>query len=172
MASADTVNRAKQFMSIITEMNSTIFDIQDKLNDGEFLSLMNNTKALYDLRKSFETMTRTVIELNEHEIVRAENRRSKLEIKERKRLDEAKALRDGTHCVCEKCDRVVEKTYYYTHKKTELCRKSFETKKLAKETQSLDTKKYTKAIVQIQGLKMKQKVAEREAGEASGSGSV
>ena len=170
MASADTVNRAKHFMSIITQMNDTIFDIQDKLNDGEYLSLMNNTKSLYDLRTSFETMTRVVFELNEHEIIQGENRRSKLEIKEKKRLDEATALRLGTHCVCEKCDRVVEKTYYYTHKKTELCRKSFETKKLAKETQSLDTKNYTKAIVHIQSLKMKQKLSER--GEASGSGSV
>ena len=159
-ASEQTVTRAKKFMEILNALNEQIFDIQGKINDNEYLTMMNQTKQLYDLRNQLNTMTQTIISLNNNEIVREENRRSNLMIKKFTRVSEANGLKNGTHEVCKICNRVVAKTYMAEHKNKEICRKTREIRKVSMDTQSLETEKYAETIVRIQGVK--QKIANRE----------
>lgn len=131
--------RSEQFTGALNEILDLIEDIIPHINENDYLKACNNLKLLNDLRNGGTVVqyVRHVIEnVQSNEVVIEHERRALRKIRpEYIELTDSEKLSKGWKC-CPKCDRIVKSLNI--HKKSDVCRRTRESKTLSVLTTSPD----------------------------------
>jgi len=176
--SAQTSEKAKNFMKIMTTMMEIIEEVAPLIPEGKYIDLMKNIKKAYDIQNEEEeeeyiegqaeepqpqpqtnryTLTQAINEIVALDPVFQQiQRQSKAKVmKDRQVLTKAQKLKAGWS-VCPKCDSVVldlREHQKYTYK----CSDIYDAKHLTKSTGELDNTSYVETIIKINKVQLERK---------------
>ena len=120
-----------EFMNALNDMLEIIDNIAPLIGDNNYLQLCNNLKKLNE-NNSKETIIEYIEVVRErvrnNTIVRSQQRRANMKVKDNRILTDAEKLKNGWH-ICNRCDRLV--LNLREHSWTDVCIRTHLTKKVS-----------------------------------------
>ncbi len=156
-ASQSTINKANDFISLMNTLIGTIDDISQFIPEGKYLEIMTNLLLLY--KKNPEESPTDIPGavrglLRENDVYIENARRTVFKAREYcTDMSDADKLKTGLYDKCVRCDKVITKTYMREHIHNNSCVRVKRTKKLSKDTNRLDTTRFSNFITSINAFK-------------------
>jgi hypothetical protein len=154
-ASPETIDKAKKFMTCMTNLLNFVEDMVQFIPEGRYLEMMNLTKEFYGFKPN-ESITTTqwvhqVVEtVSNNPVVLEQQRITRYTPKKyNEAMNDMEKLKSGRYAVCEKCDKIIAHSYMKQHITNGSCVRVDETKRLTKTTTHLTTTQYKKCITLI-----------------------
>jgi RNA polymerase-binding transcription factor DksA len=157
-ASVENIDRAKKFMDCMTKLLNFVECMTQFIPEGQYLEMMNLTKELYGFKPEqqitravfIERVQQTVTDVANNPIIQAQRRIA--DYKPKKYCNDKsdmEKLKTGKYVICERCDKIISKSYIKNHITNNICVRVDETKHLTRDTSKLNTTEYKKVIVLI-----------------------
>ncbi len=149
--SAEEHRKAQEFTTAINEVLAFVEQVVPFINENEYLTQMNNLKIINDNRTITQIVANLTSRVRNNELVEQERRRTALPVVRRKALTDAEKLASNKYVLCEKCDRLISKSYYSSHQQNNVCKTIKSTKKLTKSFNKITTRDEALLIARIKG---------------------
>ena len=167
-------SRSENFMNALNSLLDIIEKVLPYINEQEYLTACNNLKILHDgcniktpeehsfvptnpepptIRSLATSLQSLVQNLRNDEVVRQHERRTRMKVKDIGiQLSDAFKLKNGWVC-CWKCDRIVKDVL--EHQFTDVCKRTYETKKLSQDAKVVVTSDMATLIHHIRAWAIK-----------------
>lgn len=121
--SQEQKNISVEFMNSLSKLMDKIDDLTEKINDGEYLDLMNMMKELHTYKDNFK---QTVV-------YKTHQRRSVALVRAPPRLltRQEKLNQPDIYKLCDRCDTIVTKGRFTDHQNTQKCINTLQKKQLS-----------------------------------------
>ena len=153
--SAEERNKSVNFMNAINGLLNFVETIAPLIQENDYLEQMDNLKAVYDNRNITQIVEMLTQRVRNDPVVRQNDTRSRLSIKQKNALTDQEKLKSGKWLVCVRCDRIICKNYIETHINNNVCVRIKDSKALTKDFKKLDTTRETKLISAIRSWAVK-----------------
>tara|TARA_Y100000389_G_scaffold200460_2_gene240950 strand:+ start:13707 stop:14204 length:498 start_codon:yes stop_codon:yes gene_type:complete len=148
--------KSEEFIHALNEILELIENVLPHIDEGEYLKACNNLKLIHDIgegKTMIEYITNIVTVFRENDVVINHARRSTMPIRrEQIMLSDVEKLNKGWKC-CPKCDRIVH--CMYQHSKSDVCRRTKDSKNLAASSSRTKTEDMTLLIHKIRAWAVK-----------------
>jgi len=155
-----TPEKKEESQKFITALNTLLEFIEKALpfiNENEYLIAMNSLKELNDNRQQVNIthITEIIQIVRNNPVVITHEKRRGMKVKTTiHHLDDAEKLKNGWK-ICPKCNRLLRDLD--EHQRTDVCRRTKDTKKLSAKVGSSITDKYTNVVYKIRAWIIKNK---------------
>ena len=146
-----------EFMNTLNDMLEIIDGVSLLISDNNYLQLCNGLKKLHDFQNK-EDVVRYIEIVRErvraNPTVLSQAARAKMKTKSAlENKSDAEKIKSGRYQVCPKCDRlVVKKSGLSSHQYTDVCKRTYETKKVTHKSPTLITDTLTELICRLRGI--------------------
>ena len=155
-----TPQKKEESQKFITALNTLLEFIEKALpfiNENDYLIAMNSLKTLNDNREqiSITHITQIIQSVRTNPVVITHNKRRGMKIKtNHEHLTDADKLKKGWK-ICPKCNRLLMDLD--EHQRTDVCKRTTDTKKMSAKVGSSITTKYTNIVYKIRAWLIKNK---------------
>ena len=150
-------DKSRKFINLLNGLMEIVFNVSEKLEDSEYLTLCNNLRDLYHLDPTKNVGQALIERMEETEVVRENRLRNAMRIRTKKTeiLTDYEKLKTDRYKRCPNCSRVITKSYFAEHKRSGVCIKTGSSKKLSAECGECDTRRQEDLICKITAIKNK-----------------
>ena len=151
--SAEEQQKAIDFTTAITELLEFVEKVVPHISEGEYLKQMDNCLVVNNNRTIVQQIQYLNGRVRDNALVQQHQRELDMPItQKRKVLTKGEKLASGKWCLCDRCDRLITKSYYGEHRNTELCKQIIITKKLTHSFKRTNTEREALLIAKIQNV--------------------
>jgi DNA-directed RNA polymerase subunit RPC12/RpoP len=150
-------DKSSKFIGLLNGLMEIVFNVSEKLEDNEYLTLCNNLRDLYQLDPTKNVGQALIEIIVQNEVVRENRLRTAMRIRTKKTeiLTDYEKLKTDRYKRCPNCSRVITKSYFAEHKRSGVCIKTGSSKKLSAECGECDTRRQEDLICMITGIRYK-----------------